>query len=198
MRPADEVKAELKASGVGFLTMTQFNVGAIATLLAPDEAVLFGTQAKMAGAGGVIVATSARVLMMERAPSKSLARAINLPDVTACDLRTNIASGTVTIVERGRRVAFDVVDAKRAAVLRDLVAERITATPEDAAGPIALACPRCGSEQFAANQKGFGVGKALVGGILTGGVGLLAGFIGSSDVKVTCIQCGHEWNAGNH
>ena len=56
-----------------------------------------------------------------------------------------------------------------------------------------LRCPYCGSTYITANKKGFGLGKALVGGFLTGGVGLLAGFIGSGKVKCTCLKCGQEW-----
>lgn len=59
-----------------------------------------------------------------------------------------------------------------------------------------IKCPRCGSTQLNANKKGFGLGKAAGGGILTGGVGLLAGFIGSGKVKITCLKCGHSWKAG--
>ena len=64
-----------------------------------------------------------------------------------------------------------------------------SAEPEEAP----LRCPRCRSTYITANKKGFGLGKALVGGVLTGGVGLLAGFIGSGKVKCTCLKCGHEW-----
>ena len=56
-----------------------------------------------------------------------------------------------------------------------------------------LRCPYCGSTYITANKKGFGLGKALVGGFLTGGVGLLAGFIGSGKVKCNCLKCGQEW-----
>lgn len=59
-----------------------------------------------------------------------------------------------------------------------------------------LYCPHCGSQQLTANKKGFGVGKAAAGAILTGGVGLLAGFIGSGKVKVTCLKCGQTMSAG--
>ena len=59
-----------------------------------------------------------------------------------------------------------------------------------------LYCPHCGSSQLVANKKGFGAGKALTGAILTGGIGLLAGFIGSGKVKVTCLKCGRKWNPG--
>lgn len=59
-----------------------------------------------------------------------------------------------------------------------------------------LYCPKCGSSQLVANKKGFGAGKALAGAIITGGVGLLAGFIGSGKVKITCLKCGSKWKPG--
>lgn len=59
-----------------------------------------------------------------------------------------------------------------------------------------LRCPACNSEHLTANKKGFGLGKAVGGAILTGGIGLLAGFIGSNKVKVTCLQCGGVFNPG--
>ena len=59
-----------------------------------------------------------------------------------------------------------------------------------------LYCPHCGSSQLTANKKGFGAGKAVTGALLTGGIGLLAGFIGSGKVKVTCLKCGRTFDAG--
>lgn len=60
----------------------------------------------------------------------------------------------------------------------------------------ALACPKCSSTQVTAQKQGFGAGKAVVGGALTGGIGLLAGFLGSRRIRITCLQCGHSWKAG--
>jgi len=54
-------------------------------------------------------------------------------------------------------------------------------------------CPRCGSSQIAANQKGFGFGKAAIGVLLAGPVGMLGGFVGSGKVKITCLKCGYQW-----
>lgn len=59
-----------------------------------------------------------------------------------------------------------------------------------------LYCPHCGSSQLVANKKGFGLGKAVTGAVLTGGVGLLAGFIGSGNVKITCLKCGKTMKPG--
>lgn len=52
-----------------------------------------------------------------------------------------------------------------------------------------LYCPFCGGTHLITNQKGFGAGKAFTGALLTGGIGLLAGFIGSKKIKVTCMSC---------
>lgn len=60
-----------------------------------------------------------------------------------------------------------------------------------------LYCPNCGSSQFVANKKGFGAKKALLGGFLTGGIGLFAGFIGSNKIKITCLKCGHTYKPGD-
>lgn len=60
-----------------------------------------------------------------------------------------------------------------------------------------LCCPKCGSKELHSEHKGFSGGKALVGGVLTGGIGLLAGTIGSKDVLITCLKCGNKFSAGD-
>jgi tellurium resistance protein TerD len=52
-------------------------------------------------------------------------------------------------------------------------------------------CPKCSSTQITANKKGFGLGKAVAGGLLIDPLGLLGGFAGSGNVKITCLSCGH-------
>lgn len=56
-----------------------------------------------------------------------------------------------------------------------------------------LHCPKCDSTNLKTNDKGFSLGKAAVGGVLLGGVGLLAGMHGSKRIRVNCMQCGHSW-----
>lgn len=55
-------------------------------------------------------------------------------------------------------------------------------------------CPKCGSSQITAQKKGFSGVKAVGGALVAGGVGLLAGLHGSSDIDVTCLNCGKHWN----
>jgi len=55
-------------------------------------------------------------------------------------------------------------------------------------------CPRCRSEQVAPGTQGFGLGKAVVGGLTLGAAGLLAGSIGSKKLRLVCLKCGHRWD----
>ncbi|WP_342421878.1 hypothetical protein [Paenibacillus sp. FSL E2-0178] len=64
---------------------------------------------------------------------------------------------------------------------------------ENYSEPEQVRCPKCRSQQFSANTKGFGLGKAVAGGVLAGPVGLLGGVIGSKTVVITCLSCGHKW-----
>lgn len=59
-----------------------------------------------------------------------------------------------------------------------------------------LCCPKCYSKELHSEQKGFSGSKALAGALLTGGVGILAGTIGSKEVTITCLKCGNKFKAG--
>ncbi len=61
-----------------------------------------------------------------------------------------------------------------------------------------LQCPRCQSSQVTAGKKGFGLGKAALGGILLGPVGMLAGFVGSKNMEFACRSCGDRWSGANN
>lgn len=54
-------------------------------------------------------------------------------------------------------------------------------------------CPKCHSISLYANKKGFGGGKALVGAVVAGPLGLLAGTIGKNNIEVTCLKCSHKF-----
>lgn len=57
-------------------------------------------------------------------------------------------------------------------------------------------CPKCFSSQIHSEQTGFSGGKALIGAITVGPLGLLAGTIGSKKVNMTCLKCGNRFKAG--
>jgi len=59
-----------------------------------------------------------------------------------------------------------------------------------------IRCPQCGSHQISANKKGFSGKKAVVGGLLTGGIGILAGTIGKNKIVITCLACGKVFKPG--
>ena len=60
-----------------------------------------------------------------------------------------------------------------------------------------MKCPKCKGhniQTLSDNKKQFSAGKAIVGGVLTGGIGLLAGFAGGKGkYEVFCGDCGHRW-----
>ena len=60
-------------------------------------------------------------------------------------------------------------------------------------------CPKCRStsvQVMGNDRKGFSVGKAALGGFLTGGLGLLAGFAGKKGkYDMFCMNCGHRFRA---
>lgn len=57
-----------------------------------------------------------------------------------------------------------------------------------------LTCPHCGSKNITLSQKGFSPGKALVGTIIAGPIGLLSGFIGRKKPEFLCLSCGKKWH----
>ena len=60
-----------------------------------------------------------------------------------------------------------------------------------------MKCPKCKSTNIQVlgnDRKGFSIGKAVGGALLTGGIGTLAGFAGNNvKYEVVCLQCGHRW-----
>lgn len=57
-----------------------------------------------------------------------------------------------------------------------------------------IRCPNCGSTKIQTlgnDRKAFSVGKAVGGALLTGGIGLLAGFAGEKGrYDMFCTECG--------
>jgi hypothetical protein len=60
-----------------------------------------------------------------------------------------------------------------------------------------ISCPKCGSHDLYVGKKGFSGKKAVGGALLNGGIGLLAGTLGSNKIKITCLNCGHVFKPGD-
>lgn len=56
-----------------------------------------------------------------------------------------------------------------------------------------ISCPKCGAKDLYSNKQGFGAGKAIVGGLIVGPLGILAGGINSNKILLTCQGCGNQF-----
>jgi hypothetical protein len=59
-----------------------------------------------------------------------------------------------------------------------------------------IQCPKCKSINIIGGKKGFSGKQAVGGAILTGGIGILAGTIGSNKVELSCLSCGNKFKPG--
>ncbi len=83
-------------------------------------------------------------------------------------------------------------------VIETVMKQSITQNATPSSNENLLHCPKCNSTELTSNKKGFSGSKALAGAVLTGGIGLLAGTIGSQNVLLTCLKCGYQYKAGDY
>jgi RNA polymerase subunit RPABC4/transcription elongation factor Spt4 len=57
-----------------------------------------------------------------------------------------------------------------------------------------LCCPMCGSRQVTVYKKGYDLTTGVLGGLVAGNIGLLAGFLGHNDLRGACLTCGYKWD----
>jgi hypothetical protein len=55
------------------------------------------------------------------------------------------------------------------------------------------ACPKCGCAQIAAVPRGYSAGAGIVGELLFGPVGLVAGALDANQIRLVCTNCRHTW-----
>jgi tellurium resistance protein TerD len=56
-----------------------------------------------------------------------------------------------------------------------------------------LKCSKCNSNNIHVDKQGFSVGKAALGCVLLGPLGLVGGVIGGQKIIFTCLNCGYKW-----
>lgn len=57
----------------------------------------------------------------------------------------------------------------------------------------AIHCPKCLSQNFDIQKKGFSLGKSVAGIFGFGVAGAVAGAHGANKLKYKCLDCGHDW-----
>jgi tellurium resistance protein TerD len=55
-------------------------------------------------------------------------------------------------------------------------------------------CPVCHSTDFRVEKQGFSLGKAGIGAVLLGPIGLIGGLHGGEKLINVCLNCGKRWN----
>lgn len=56
-----------------------------------------------------------------------------------------------------------------------------------------LYCPKCHSRDVYMDKKGYSLTKGIVGAVVAGPLGLIAGKHKSNKVRYTCRHCGNQW-----
>ena len=149
--------------------------GALGVLVALTDLSLMGTAVAVLAVGLVILIPSLRALR-RRSPA----------------WQEDAAPRPQSTREGGSWPAVHAEAETRAQAIRDRQ-EAIRANWQ-AGVPV---CPKCGSTSLTAQRRGFGVGRAVVGGVLLGPVvGVLAGAAGSKKIELTCLNCGHRFRPG--
>ena len=61
-------------------------------------------------------------------------------------------------------------------------------------GSFKVTCPQCFSNNIEIGKQGFSAGKAIVGGLFLGMIGLAAGIHNKGGTIFRCISCGLRWS----
>lgn len=93
-----------------------------------------------------------------------------------------------------KKELFDKIMASNPQVSSKTIQDKSTAIEKENT----VRCPKCGSTQLTANKKGYSLGKAVAGGVLTLTpiVGVATGLIGKNKIIITCLSCGKQFKPG--
>lgn len=108
----------------------------------------------------------------------------------------NVSENKGSIEEMQRKAELQNVLMQRAQLMQQqqqLEAQRRQMEAQQKQYDSQAKCPMCGSTSLSGNKQGFGIGKAAVGAVMFGGIGLLAGGINANKTVVTCMNCGHKF-----
>lgn len=143
--------------------------------------------------------TCGRVLKVHKAFADvaPVGYSLNTPVKCKCGSISRIIKGNAESTRAKRKIYAGAVPAyKNTFGIRRAVSESTIPDIPSNQFDDTVKCHNCGSTQLTACKKGFGLVNAGAGAILFGPVGLLAGFVGSGQIIITCLKCGNSWEAG--
>lgn len=53
-------------------------------------------------------------------------------------------------------------------------------------------CSKCGCKDYQLVKRGYNLKKGVVGGLFTGGIGLVFGLHGKDRMEKVCVKCGYK------
>lgn len=191
-----DVKEQFKSIGAGWTKTTGLDAASLAAQLTDTERIVGLVFGKYQGKTLKCLVTTERLILIEVStpPHYTIWQFSDIADVT---YKALFANGLISFTAGSRRIEIEVIGKDDGALLHDFLVRHATGEHTGEILEEEIRCPKCQSTQFSTDKKGFGLGKAAIGGVLLGPVGLLGGFVGSGNVKITCLKCGNTWKPGH-
>lgn len=171
---------------------------AVPNFMEDGEEFVYATTGDFKGVCLILV-TNKRVLVLQKDPFGGGEHVLNvsLDEVSDVSYEKGMVFSKLLIADGKQLYKIKQVSNDDAEAFVDSV-KKIIASSTDKALSEGLHCPYCGSENvqpLGADRKAFSVGKAAAGAVLTGGIGVLAGFAGKKSGKTdfVCMNCGKQF-----
>lgn len=163
-----------------------------------DEKYIYATSGDLKGVCLVLV-TDKRVLILQRDPLGANEHVVNirLNNISDVSYREGRIFSKFFITDDEQMYMIKQITNEDAAALVKAIKQTIrNVTHKELSEE--LHCPYCGSENvkpLGVDKKNFSVGKAAAGAVLTGSIGVLAGFAGKKTgmTDFVCMDCGKQF-----
>lgn len=171
---------------------------AVPSFLDNDEKFIYATTGDFKGVCLVLV-TNKRVLVLQKDPLGGDEHVLNisLDKISDISYKEGMVFSNLFITDSEQIHKIKQISSNDIENLVKSIKETMTSSAHKVLKE-GLYCPYCNSENvkpLGADRKAFSVGKAAAGAVLTGGIGVLAGFAGKKSGKTdfVCMNCGKQF-----